>query len=243
MRSAASVPYSSTCTEWSMTRSTGCSGLISRASPPRRARASRIAARSTTAGTPVKSWSSTRAVRNAISFSTFPFMFQVARARTSSGLTNLPSSFLSRFSRRTLRLNGSLPAFPSASLDRESSRKIVYCRPATSSVDRLPKEFGCAILIFSELGRVSALAVERGATAARIARQAGPNLAHFRAAVSPNRVVSARPYGELAHTNADLLHKGLILGISVLPAHNETAVIRERLSSLPAALVDLGLPQ
>jgi hypothetical protein len=30
----------------------------------------------------------------------------------------------------------------------------VYCRPATSSVDRLPKEFGCVILIFSELGRV-----------------------------------------------------------------------------------------
>jgi hypothetical protein len=41
----------------------------------------------------------------------------------------------------------------------------VYCRPATSSVDRLPKEFGCVILIFSELGRVSALAVVRGATA------------------------------------------------------------------------------
>src|SRR5258707_1259275 len=132
-----------------MTRSTGWSGLIRRASPPRRASASRMAARSTTAGTPVKSWSSTRAVRNAISFSTFPFRSQVARARTSSALTNLPSSFLRRFSRRTFRLKGSRSAFPPPSWERESSRKIVYCRPATSSVDRLPKEFGCVIFVFS----------------------------------------------------------------------------------------------
>ncbi len=71
MRNAASVPYSSTCTEWSMTRSTGWSGLMRCGSPPSCASASRIAARSTTAGTPVKSCSSTRAVRKAISFSAF----------------------------------------------------------------------------------------------------------------------------------------------------------------------------
>ena len=55
------VPYSSTCTEWSMTSSAGCSGLIFSGSPPSCFIASRIAARSTIAGTPVKSCISTRA--------------------------------------------------------------------------------------------------------------------------------------------------------------------------------------
>ena len=58
---------SSTCTEWSMTSSAGTSGLIFAGSPPIAAIASRIAARSTTAGTPVKSCSTTRAGVNAIS--------------------------------------------------------------------------------------------------------------------------------------------------------------------------------
>ena len=53
----------STITEWSMTRSTGASGLIFLGSPPRFFIASRMAARSTTAGTPVKSCMSTRAGR------------------------------------------------------------------------------------------------------------------------------------------------------------------------------------
>lgn len=44
----------STCTEWSMTRSTGHSGLIRLGSPPSLLTASRIAAKSTTAGTPLK---------------------------------------------------------------------------------------------------------------------------------------------------------------------------------------------
>jgi hypothetical protein len=60
----------------------------------------------------------------------------------SSAFTNLPSSLRSRFSRRILRLKGSLAAFPSASFASASSRKIVYFRPATSRVERLPKEFG-----------------------------------------------------------------------------------------------------
>ena len=54
-----------------MTSSTGCSGLTLRGSPPSRTIPSRMAARSTTAGTPVKSWSSTRAGVNAISFCAF----------------------------------------------------------------------------------------------------------------------------------------------------------------------------
>ena len=46
--------------EWSITNSAGCSGLIKVGSPESRSMASRIAARSTTAGTPVKSCNKTR---------------------------------------------------------------------------------------------------------------------------------------------------------------------------------------
>src|SRR3954452_21109812 len=64
---ARAVAYSSTCTEWSMTSSTGSCGLIRAGAPPRSAMAFRIAARSTTAGTPVKSCRSTREGRKEIS--------------------------------------------------------------------------------------------------------------------------------------------------------------------------------
>jgi len=64
---ASRVANSSTCTEWSMTSSAGMSGLIFAGSPPCSRIASRIAARSTTHGTPVKSWSKTRAGMNEIS--------------------------------------------------------------------------------------------------------------------------------------------------------------------------------
>ena len=60
-RRRASLPKASTCTEWSITRSTSTSGLIAVGSPPISSIASRIAARSTTAGTPVKSCIRTRA--------------------------------------------------------------------------------------------------------------------------------------------------------------------------------------
>ena len=52
-----------------MTSSTGCSGLTLSGSPPSAMMPSRIAARSTTHGTPVKSCSSTRAGMKEISFS------------------------------------------------------------------------------------------------------------------------------------------------------------------------------
>ena len=60
-------PNTSTWTEWSMTSSDGRSGLIRAGSPPRSRIASRMAARSTIAGTPVKSWRRTRAGRKEIS--------------------------------------------------------------------------------------------------------------------------------------------------------------------------------
>ena len=59
--SASGEPNWSTCTEWSITRSTGTSGLIFFGSPPSRFIAPRMVARSSTHGTPVKSWSTTRA--------------------------------------------------------------------------------------------------------------------------------------------------------------------------------------
>ena len=61
------VPAKSTCTEWSTTRSTGTSGSIIFGFLPRRATAERIAARSTSSGTPVKSCSTMRATTNGIS--------------------------------------------------------------------------------------------------------------------------------------------------------------------------------
>ena len=69
MVSAMPLANASTCTLWSMTRSQGTSGLTFFGSPPRRFMASRMAARSTTHGTPVKSWSTTRPGMNGISSS------------------------------------------------------------------------------------------------------------------------------------------------------------------------------
>ena len=105
-----------------MTRSTGCSGLILVGSPPSFASASRIAARSTTHGTPVKSCSSTRDVRKAISLSTGCFTFHVASASMSPFFTKAPSSFRSRFSRSTLSENGSVATVEPARVAAAPSR-------------------------------------------------------------------------------------------------------------------------
>ncbi len=86
------LPKLSTITEWSITRSTSASGLIFSGFPPRAFIASRIAARSTTAGTPVRSCISTRAGRKAISRSDDFLSSQPTTARMSSAVTVLPSS-------------------------------------------------------------------------------------------------------------------------------------------------------
>ena len=83
-----------------MTSSTGESGLIFAGSPPRARIASRIAARSTTAGTPVKSWSRTREGVKAISVEGSAAASHPASAATSLAVTSIPSSWRSRFSRR-----------------------------------------------------------------------------------------------------------------------------------------------
>ncbi len=84
---ASGEPKRSTCTEWSITRSTGTSGLIRFGSPPSRFIALRMAARSTTAGTPVKSWSTTRAGLKGTSIAACRTGCQPARFRTSFSVT------------------------------------------------------------------------------------------------------------------------------------------------------------
>ena len=102
MSKARALPKASTWTEWSMIRSTGTSGLIFDGSEPRSSIASRIAARSTIAGTPVKSCIRTRAGWNGISELGSAFASQVAIVSTSSAVTDSPSSSRSAFSSRTL---------------------------------------------------------------------------------------------------------------------------------------------
>ena len=87
-----------------MTISAGASGLIFDGSPPRSAMASRMVARSTTQGTPVKSCMITRAGVNWISWSGSASASQPAIALMSSAVMSAPSSVRSRFSSSTLRL-------------------------------------------------------------------------------------------------------------------------------------------
>ena len=77
---ASGTPKMSATTEWSMTSSAGMSGLILVGSPPRARIASRMAARSTTAGTPVRSCRITRAGVNWISVSGCASASQLASA-------------------------------------------------------------------------------------------------------------------------------------------------------------------
>ena len=86
-----------------MTSSAGDSGFTRVGSPPRSSMASRMVARSTTQGTPVKSCMITRAGVNWISVSGWAEASQFARALICSLVTFAPSSVRSRFSRRTLR--------------------------------------------------------------------------------------------------------------------------------------------
>ena len=91
-----------------MTSSTGTSGLILFGSPPSAFMASRMAARSTTHGTPVKSCMSTRAGVNAISTFGSAFACHLASAITSAFRTaRLTPSLRSRFSSRIFSEYGS----------------------------------------------------------------------------------------------------------------------------------------
>ncbi len=90
-----------------MTISAGASGSILEGSPPSSAMASRMVARSTTTGTPVKSCMTTRAGVNWISWLGSALGSQLPTAEMVSAVTLAPSSVRRRFSRRTLCVNGS----------------------------------------------------------------------------------------------------------------------------------------
>ena len=76
-----------------------------------------IAAKSTTAGTPVKSCISTRAGRYAISREVWPpFSAQSEKAFISCKLTVLPSSKRNKFSKTTFKAAGSLEKSPNPAL-------------------------------------------------------------------------------------------------------------------------------
>lgn len=87
-----------------MTISAGESGLIFAGSPPRAFTASRMVARSTTQGTPVKSCMITRAGVNWISSLGWACESQFPSDRMWSAVMFAPSSVRSRFSSRTFRL-------------------------------------------------------------------------------------------------------------------------------------------
>jgi hypothetical protein len=84
----------------------GTSGLILAGSPPMSAIASRIAARSTTAGTPVKSCMTTRAGVKAISADGLGLRVPARERLDVLALTPTPSSLRSRFSSSTLSEKG-----------------------------------------------------------------------------------------------------------------------------------------
>ena len=112
---ASGRPNTSAITEWSITSSAGTSGLIMAGSPPRARIASRMVARSTTAGTPVRSCRMTRAGLNGISVAGSAVGSHWASAVTWSAVTLTPSSVRSRFSSSTFRLNGRSAAPSTAS--------------------------------------------------------------------------------------------------------------------------------
>jgi hypothetical protein len=110
--SAWAEPKASTCTLWSITRSHLTSGLMSAGSPPSFFMASRIAARSTTQGTPVKSCSTTRPGMKGISSFTGLLAFHPASPDTSSAVTTNPSRCRSMLSSSTLIEYGRRSMFP-----------------------------------------------------------------------------------------------------------------------------------
>jgi hypothetical protein len=116
---ASGVRNRSTWTEWSITRSTGTSGLTPAGSAPARATAERMAARSTTAGTPVKSCISTRAGMNAMSAAGAG---HDASARTSSALTSRDPARRRRFSSRIFTVCGSRSTSPTPCSASQASR-------------------------------------------------------------------------------------------------------------------------
>ena len=105
-----------------MTISTGTRGLILTGSPPIRCTEERKAARSTTAGRPVKSCIITRPGLNGSSADADACASQLARRRTSSAVTSKPSSVRNRASRSTRIENGNREISPTPCFSKASRR-------------------------------------------------------------------------------------------------------------------------
>ena len=103
------------------------------------ARASRMAARSTTQGTPVKSWSSTRAGMKLISLALAPS--PRATVSMSAAVTRRPSSLRRRFSRRILIEKGSRSTAPRPFSASVARRKYSYSLVPARSLAAAPKLF------------------------------------------------------------------------------------------------------
>ena len=142
-----------------MTRSAGTRGLMRAGSPPRAAIASRIAARSTTAGTPVKSWRMTRAGRKGTSASPAPPGRHAARVRTSSSVTTSPPACRSTFSSRILTVIG---ARSRSARPARSRRWMVRSRSPTRSVARAENGSGWEWVCIGRASTVLATIGEAG---------------------------------------------------------------------------------
>ena len=139
--SALARPATSAVTEWSMTSVQGIRGLTAHGSPPRSTMASRIAAKSTKTGTPVKSWNRTRAGMNSISSPAEPFreasmMREAARTACSSVCARRTT-----FSRSTTRHAGSssAPGMADTSTMRRDSDPAARERPERALATALAK--------------------------------------------------------------------------------------------------------
>ena len=111
-----------------------------RASPPSLFTAVRMDARSTTAGTPVKSCRMTRAGMKGSSTSAGRAAFQAARRRTSASVTSSPSRLRRTDSSSTLIEKGRRSRSPVRPLALECAQTVVGDRPlAGIEVSRAPK--------------------------------------------------------------------------------------------------------
>src|ERR1043165_6701536 len=128
-------------------------GLIRFGSPPSCLMTSRIVARSTIAGTPVKSCINTRAGRNAISFSRPFAVGEAVSAQMSSAETVCPSSKRNKFSSITFKEKGRFETGPAPDFSAFSREKYSNSLLPTFNVD-------CELNVFIRL-KISIVRTDR----------------------------------------------------------------------------------
>src|SRR5256714_7954724 len=177
----------STWTLWSITRSTGTSGSTSFGSCPASFTALRMAARSTTSGTPVKSCRSTRETTKGISSVRSPRGCQEARFFTSSSRTRFPSRLRRSDSSTMRRLTGRRATAGYLSRAAGSEARRADLPPARNSF-----RYGLGMLSISVRCGIYSKATRR-ATAVSPLRRAGRNRLRWRAYHHCARLARALP--------------------------------------------------